>query len=474
MQERCIRGAPRSWASSAVRDSPKIRAMSPGEELSGNDVGRRVSLPQRTLLDQVISERRWTSEDAVRAFEAGAAASNERATLTVSQLKRWRRGEVTGLPRPSACRVAEVVFGHRIEELLGPPRSVGSSRAIDIENVATAGGVVREVEVATEDSAEFVRRGRGTVDDDVLEQLEADVRRLAVEYLTVAPPILLPRLLTLRGRVFGLLEERQRPRMLPSLYRVAGRISALVAHAGADLGHAYAAETHSRTAWLCADLAEDDGLRAYTRWVQSNVAYWSGDYRRAADLAMGGEIFATTGTSALRLASQRARAWSAMGDRREVERALARAQAQRDRVESTSSEPGVMHFSRGKAAYYASEVRLGLSGVENARHALADAEEALQIFSQDEPDACREFVVAAQLDSVAATIELGDVDAAEEQLLSVLALPVDHRTVPVVERVRKVRARLARRHLRTAGIARSLDDAVQVFVTEAPVPRLEE
>src|SRR4030095_15444330 len=112
------------------------------------------------------------------------------------------------------------------------------------------------------------------VDQDVLDQLNADVRHLAIDFLTRPLYMIFRPLSSLRSEVFELLDERQRPAVLPGLYRVAGQLCALLAHASADLGQAYAAETHTRTAWLCADLADDDSLRAYVRWVQSNVAFW--------------------------------------------------------------------------------------------------------------------------------------------------------------------------------------------------------
>lgn len=292
-----------------------------------------------------------------------------------------------------------------------------------------------EMALTTEESARFVRGTRGGVDHDVLDQLGADVRQLATDYLARPPLTLFRPLSRLRAEVFDMLDRRQRPGLLPPLYAVAGRLCALLAQASADVGHSYPAETHTRTAWLCADLADDDSLRAYIRWVQANVAFWDGDFRAAAQIAHSGQRYATKGSNLLRLASQEARAWATCGEQTEAERALSVASDARDQ-QVPDDQAGVFRFDPGKAAYYASEVRLALGGADNARLAVENANEALTLF-EHAPAIQRspEFVAAAQLDLANAHLALRDLDGAADQLRTVLRLPVENRTQPIVGRV---------------------------------------
>ena len=326
-----------------------------------------------------------------------------------------------------------------------------------------------EIAMTTEESARFVRSSRGAVDADVLDQLTADVRRLAADYISRPPIVLFRPLSELRREVFDMLDQRQRPAVLPSLYAVAGRLCALLAHASGDLGHAYAAETHTRTAWLCADLADDDDLRAFARWVQSNAAYWSGDHRRAAEVARAGQQHANGGTNLLRLASQEARAWAATGEVREVERALATAAAAAERQaggtpQGPDDEVGVFRFDAGKAAYYASEVRLSLGGETNARLARRDAEESLRLFAAGpEEQRAPEFVAAAQLDLAGAHLALDDLDGAAEQVRTVIRLPVESRTEPIISRVASVFETLERPRFARSPLAVDLADEIAVF-----------
>lgn len=269
----------------------------------------------------------------------------------------------------------------------------------------------------------------------------------------------------LRREVFEFLDARQRPTVLPSLYRVAGQLCALLAHACSDLGQAYAAETHTRTAWLCADLAEDDQLRAYVRWVQSNIAFWNGDLLRAADLAHSGQRYATAGTGLLRLASQEARAYAAASDHREAGRALATAQAARSHASTADDRPGgVFSFAPGKAAYYASEARLALGGKENVERAVTDAEEALRLFAAEPPsEHCPEFSAAAQLDLVAAYLALNDLHAAEEHLQPVFAIPAESRTLPIVKRMRQTDGVLSTAPFATSALVPDLRERIRLF-----------
>ncbi len=319
--------------------------------------------------------------------------------------------------------------------------------------------------MAAEDSARFVRRSGVAVAPEALEQLDADVRWLAVEYLRRPAYAIFRPLATLRHDVFDLIDRHPRPSYLPDLYLVAGQLSALLAHASSDLGQRYAADSHTRTAWLCADLAGDNRLRAYTRWVQSNVAYWREDYVTAGELAQNGQRYAAARSSdLLRLASQEARALAARHDEHETERALALAAATREHSSDQDRPAGVFYFPPGKAAYYSSEVRLSLGGADNIRRAVTEAETALGLLrAAPDSEQSAELTAAAQLDLVAAHLALGDLDATRIHAQAVLQLPAESRTVPIVGRMAKIDRALTAEPFRDATLARELREQVAVF-----------
>ncbi|GAA0490642.1 hypothetical protein Ade02nite_23690 [Paractinoplanes deccanensis] len=453
---------------------------------------------QPTLLKALLRERHWQKWSTFCKEWDRIAGDLDRDLVgsapSRSQLARWLAGQVKSLPHPDACRVLEAMFpGLTAAQLFTVGRSAAMPTSVERpavpvttptpslampasdvpseaartqeEHASVDGTLGEEIAMSAEEAARFVRQKRGAVDQDVLEQLDADVRKLAGDYLLRPPFTMFRPISQLRTDVFELLDERQRPAVLPGLYRVAGQLCALLAHTCADLGQGYAADTHTRTAWLCADLAEDDQLRSYVRWVQSNVAFWNGDYRRAADLAHSGQRYATMGTSLLRLASQEARAYAAAADHREAERALGTSQAARSHVIPGDDNPGgVFRFAPGKAAYYASEVRLALGGRGNARKAAAEAEQALALFAgQADVDKCPEFVAAAQLDLVASHLALTDLHAAQEHLTPVFALPAESRTLPVVKRMSAIDRTLSGQQFSNAALAAELRERIHLF-----------
>ncbi|GAB6900958.1 hypothetical protein [Kineosporia succinea] len=304
---------------------------------------------------------------------------------------------------------------------------------------------------------------RAALDHDLLDQIAGEVRGLAASYLTSSPLALVTPVWRLRREVFELLERRQHPHLTAPLYSLAGRLCALIAHASADLGDPVAAETNTRTAWLCAELADDDSLRAFIRWVQSNVAYWSGDFPAAARIAHSGRRHATKGSNLLRLASAEARAWAACGDTREVERAVGVARAARERDTGEDQQAGVFRFEPGKAAYYASEAWLALGGENNARLAAREATEALSLLQAIPEQRSPELVAAARLDLCNAHLALSDLDAAAGELRQVLSLPVDNRTEPIVGRVRTAASTLEMPRFTRSDLSRQLLDEIALF-----------
>lgn len=378
---------------------------------------------------------------------------------------------VGGRAEPGGGRAEPVTgraepVGSRVEPVGGRAGSLGSGAA-PAGRAADSGPRLNsppgERAVTTQEPARVGHRPFGGVDHDVLDRLAADVRRLAVDHLVRPPLTLFPPLTRMRAEVFDLLDRRQRPGHLPPLYAVAGRLCALLAHASADLGQGHAAETHTRTAWLCADLADDDSLRAYVRWVQSNVAYWDGEYRQAAQIAHSGQRYATRGGNLLRLASQEARAWAACGETAATEKALALAGRVRDQ-EVPDDQAGVFRFDPGKAAYYASEVRLALGGPANARAAVREATDALALFESAAPEhRCPEFDAAARLDLAQAHLALSDLDAAAVHLRIVLRLPVESRTEPVVGRVTAAGRTLRSATFAGSALASQLGEEIALF-----------
>jgi hypothetical protein len=432
-----------------------------------------------TLLKQQSHARHWqTFTVFCRQWDRAAAAAGLDYLVghwpSRSQHARWLSGDIQKLPRSEACLVLEAMFkGHTAAALFGPPLPDAPAPSVIVaqpvmDRPADAGPtpmtLAQEIAMSAEESSRFLTGRRATADQETVKQLGTEVRRLAGAYLTDPPYAMVGPLAKERKRVFALLEDRQLPEVIPGLYANAGRLCALLAHACADLGHPYAAETHARTAWVCAEMADDDQLRVYTMWVQSNVAYWTGDFRSAAEAASSGLQYARTASDVLRLTSQQARASAAAHDHQGAIEALEAAREASAAVsEGPASRDGVFHFSAGKASYYSSEVRLALGGADNIARAATDAETAITLLRQD-PFACIEFTVAAQSDLAAARLAAAHLEGAAEALHPVLTTPPQLRSAPIAGRARTLITALTADRFGDDPAAVDLRDQLELFV----------
>ncbi|MEW1636010.1 XRE family transcriptional regulator [Streptomyces sp. NPDC093801] len=277
-------------------------------------------------------------------------------------------------------------------------------------------GDVRSLAADTELSARLTRHAAETnVNALVLEEFDADVERLARDFVSRPLSLMVPEIRTARTEVFRLLEGRQHPRQTRHLYVVAGWLSGLAAHASLDLGHRSAAATHARTVVQCAEISEHSPLRAWARSFQSLAAYWAGEYRRAGDLAQAGQSEGRgpgTGTIKARLLSLEARARAAEGDNHSALRILALAQEARGAA-GRDELPGVFTFPEAKQWTYAGTTLLAVGGDEQIRHAISASDRAVELYrAGPEGDRSPGDLHAAHLDLATACLASGEIEGA--------------------------------------------------------------
>lgn len=126
-----------------------------------------------------------------------------------------------------------------------------------------------------------------------------------------------------------------------------------------DLGQLHDADTQGRTAWLCAELAGHNDLRAWVLSTRSKVAFWHGRLRDAINFARRGAAYDTTGTVVL-LACQEADAWSELGAQDEALAALARSEDARGAMAGRDEIGGIFACQPARQENYAAAVQLRL------------------------------------------------------------------------------------------------------------------
>ncbi|MBG0818958.1 hypothetical protein HS045_33020 [Planomonospora sp. ID82291] len=301
---------------------------------------------------------------------------------------------------------------------------------------------------------------------ETLDQLRAEVSRLALAYPQQPLPTLLGDLTDLQDVAFRLLEGRQRPAETAEMYLLAGVISGMLAKASHDLGDPHSAMTQARASFVCADNAGHDGLRAWTRGLQSMISYWAGWPHEAGRYAQSGGEYAsrTRGTSSVWLPAQEARVWAVLGDGERAIAAIERANDAREQVEPDDLDVlgGIMTFPRPRQLYYAADTRVWLPGDEEQADRVAG--EALAAYGQAAPDE-RSFSdeAGARADQALARVNLGDLEGAAEALRPVLELPVEQRIGGVVASAMRVHAALRTPTYRGTTTARTLQQEIEVY-----------
>ncbi len=269
-----------------------------------------------------------------------------------------------------------------------------------------------------------------------VEQLHADIQRIAQNYLKVPTKALFQRSLSVRDRAFRLLSGRQSPQQTRDLYAAAGWALTLLGWMSVDLGRPDVAESHTRTAWACADASGYDELRAWVRATQHTAAFWQDDFAGAADFALDGLQYAS-GTSALFLTSAAAMDLARAGRASEARATLD--QAKRTTPDSAVPETGGLFLcTPERAAGLWSDAYLALGEphltLEHADRGVALFEAAPH--AQRNPGSER----MVRLQQVKAHLLLGELDGATECLSPVLSTRTEYRVRPLIHRVSEVAA----------------------------------
>lgn len=275
------------------------------------------------------------------------------------------------------------------------------------------------------------------VGDLTVEQLHSEIHGISLSYLKTPTLPLFERTRGLRDRVFSLLGGRQKPAHSRDLYSAAGWSLTVLAWMSTDLNHPNAAEEHLRTAWVCAENADQNSLRAWIRATQHTAAFWQNDFVRAGKYARDGLRYAGNGSAELFLASAWALDMARYGDREGAQRTLIHARNLAERLSGNKDEmAGPFTCSIGRAGGFWSDTQLMLGEAEDA---LFHANEAISIF-EGTPSLLRnlgsERMVRCQ--QAKAHLMLGELDGAWESLVPILDTTPQYRVRPLVQRVGEI------------------------------------
>ncbi|MFF8768334.1 hypothetical protein ACF07Q_27795 [Nocardiopsis dassonvillei] len=307
----------------------------------------------------------------------------------------------------------------------------------------------RQIEMAAKRAMRFGAMAEGTnVGVETIQELFAEVSRLAKAYPRAPLHEVLGDLVEAQDVAFMLLEGRQRPNQTRDLYLLSGLLSIMLAKASHDLGDPHAAMKQARTAFICADNADHDGLRVRVRAQQSLMAYWAGWPTEAARYAELARDLATerTGTAAIWLMSQSARTWASLGSAERALDDLQTATALREglRGDDLDELGGLMRFAHCRQLYYGAETQIWIPGREEQAQQVAQAAVGLYetAAAEGSDDWAYQDEAGARADLGYARVSLGEIEGAAQALEPVLGLPATKRVSGVVNSVMRVHGAL--------------------------------
>ncbi|NGN63870.1 XRE family transcriptional regulator [Streptomyces sp. A7024] len=313
---------------------------------------------------------------------------------------------------------------------------------------------------------------QGNLTAEAMDQVHDDVRQLATEYPQRPLSALLSDLVQIQELLYTQLELRQSPTQARQLYFLTGVVSGMLAKASHDLADPNAAMAQARTAFLCAENADHNGLRAWLRGLQSLISYWAGRHRDAVRYAQEGtELAGLAGNSStVWLPVSEARAWAALGDSDRTHAAIRRAEEAWDRVQPDEVDElgGLCTFNRPRQLYYAADALAWLPSQADA--AAHYGEQAVEAYSDTtSPDWAFGDQAGSQTDLAIARISLGELEGAEEAIAPMLDLDPEHRINGIVNSAMHVHRALSRSPLAAPGS--ELQERIEMF-TRSPLKAL--
>ncbi|WP_245922775.1 XRE family transcriptional regulator [Paractinoplanes atraurantiacus] len=393
---------------------------------------------------------------------------DERATISARHLARLARGERgTAGATPATRRALQALFGVPLDELLRPwvPTPTTTALATDGSLVLPSSGDERNIiTMAAERARRFTLLAAESTTPESVDQLREDVQRLALAYPQRPLTELLGDLAETQDTLFALLERRQTPQQARQLHFLASVTSGLLAKASHDLADPHAAMLQARTAILCADQADHNGLRAWLRGLQSMVAYWAGRYAEAVRYAEMGTAFANqgSGTTTVWLPVSLARAYAALGN---GDKALAAVRNAEDAWESVRPDDmdelgGICTFTRPRTLYYAADALAWLPN--EADNAVSYSTRAVAAYS-DTTDPAWAFgdEAGSRTDLAIARIASRQIEGAAEALAPVLDLAPEQRINGIISSAQRVHQAVTRAGLANDG--RELIEQIEDF-----------
>jgi transcriptional regulator with XRE-family HTH domain len=435
---------------------------------SRSDMARRLIVTGRETDDGLPSVENLRKS--IYRWESGQVDVSEKYRLLYSRtfgIKPSEFGPQPELEPGIAVTAPAAVLPARTEV---PSRDLVAYREIETPEIRQS-TVTQEVLMAAHEGSDHAAHAEEHgIGDATLEQLQADLVRLAHESDTGQPFTVFLDLRRVRERVYQLLDRRLWPGEQADLYFVLGVVNGLMGVTADRLGYPDSAEELIRSGWAYATAIDHRPLLGTLRLQLSTIAYWRGMTLRSRDLAADGLRYLTAGPTAADLHLKLARAAAALGHADSARQAItaaheARAREHQDELLELGGEFSVSlathHYFAGAALSEISEAEAG---------AATEIEQAVALYEAGPGPGEQHYFgtrALASIDLAAIRLRAGALDAAADAVVPVLLLPPAQRVSSLTGRMRLVRSELAAPVFHGSAQARELDERIEEFSRES-------
>jgi tetratricopeptide (TPR) repeat protein len=198
------------------------------------------------------------------------------------------------------------------------------------------------------------------------------MRQTVVRYEKLDHFELAPDLLKQRAFTGALLAECSHPGQVGQLCEIAGAVSGVLGYLAVGRADFSLARAYTLEAFQLAGYAEDAGLQAWARGLQSFCEYYAGRYEEALSLAEDGLSYAQTGPQSVRLTiNGAARAMGKLRDTEGVHRSVEQAydlMSRNDVPEGVPSSISFECYSAAQTASNAATAYVSLGAADKVQH----------------------------------------------------------------------------------------------------------
>ena len=253
--------------------------------------------------------RDWTQADAVAAMRMHAKKDLPDDPSLIRQWKRWEAGDIT--PSDFYQQIIAATFGTVTHALFPKPgRRDANAEILTISGMETL-DIVNRLQASD-------------LDDATLDALRITADRLCSEYPYLPSDQLLIEGKNWLRRLTNLQESRLTLAQHRELLVLAGWIALLIGCVEYDIGNRQAAETTRRAALSLGQETEHSAIVGWAHEMRAWMSLTTGDYQGVVTAASTGTDAAPHQAVTVQLATQEAKAWARIGDRRQTEVALDR------------------------------------------------------------------------------------------------------------------------------------------------------